>query len=94
MIDHHEKPDNYATHIYSDTQFGSTCEMVYNFISFLEKTELIDKTIATCIYTGILTDSGSFKFPKTTGEEFYTHYSTGDGSVGGSRKYGNESNSS
>jgi phosphoesterase RecJ-like protein len=68
MIDHHEKPDNYATHIYSDTQFGSTCEMVYNFISFLEKTELIDKTIATCIYTGILTDSGSFKFPKTTGE--------------------------
>jgi phosphoesterase RecJ-like protein len=68
MIDHHEKPDSYATHIYSDTQFGSTCEMVYNFISFLEKTELIDKTIATCIYTGILTDSGSFKFPKTTGE--------------------------
>lgn len=67
MIDHHQKPDDYAAYTYSDTSFGSTCEMVYNFISFLGKKEDIDKTIATCIYTGILTDSGSFRFPGTTG---------------------------
>ncbi|MBK8600480.1 MAG: bifunctional oligoribonuclease/PAP phosphatase NrnA [Flavobacterium sp.] len=67
MIDHHQSPENYATYTYSDTQFGSTCEMIYNFISFLDKKNQIDKTIATCIYTGILTDSGSFRFPKTTG---------------------------
>lgn len=67
MIDHHQKPDDYATYTYSDTSFGSTCEMIYNFICFLDKKELIDKTIATCLYTGILTDSGSFRFPKTTG---------------------------
>ncbi len=67
MIDHHEKPDNYAKIIYSDTKFGSTCEMIYNFIEKLDYKKLIDKTIATCLYTGILTDSGSFKFPKTTG---------------------------
>jgi phosphoesterase RecJ-like protein len=67
MIDHHQKPDTYASYIYSDTAFGSTCEMVYNFISFLDKKQDLDKTIATCIYTGILTDSGSFRFPKTTG---------------------------
>ncbi len=67
MIDHHQKPDSYATYTYSDTAFGSTCEMIYNFISFLDKKQDIDKTIATCIYTGILTDSGSFRFPKTTG---------------------------
>mgnify|MGYP006162086347 FL=1 len=66
MIDHHQKPDGYATYTYSDTSFGSTCEMVYNFITFLGKKELIDKTIATCIYTGITTDSGSFRFPSTT----------------------------
>ena len=66
MIDHHQKPDSYATYTYSDTAFGSTCEMVYNFINFLDKKELIDKTIATCIYTGITTDSGSFRFPSTT----------------------------
>ncbi len=68
MIDHHQAPDNYANFTYSDTSFGSTCEMVYNFISFLNKKELIDKNIATCIYTGILTDSGGFKYPKTTGK--------------------------
>ncbi|GEC72209.1 phosphoesterase RecJ domain-containing protein [Flavobacterium flevense] len=67
MIDHHQKPDDYANYMYSDTSFGSTCEMVYNFISFLDKKDQIDKTIGTCIYTGILTDSGSFRFPNTTG---------------------------
>ena len=67
MIDHHQKPDDYAAVTYSDTSFGSTCEMIYNFIVFLGKKQDIDKTIGTCIYTGILTDSGSFRFPKTTG---------------------------
>ena len=67
MIDHHQSPDEYATYTYSDVAFGSTCEMLYNFISFLGKKSTIDKTIGTCIYTGILTDSGSFRFPKTTG---------------------------
>jgi phosphoesterase RecJ-like protein len=67
MIDHHQKPDDYAAFTYSDTSFGSTCEMIYNFIEFLDKKDFIDKTIATCLYTGILTDSGSFRYPKTTG---------------------------
>jgi phosphoesterase RecJ-like protein len=35
--------------------------MIY-FISLLGKKGDIDKTIGTCIYTGILTDSGSFRF--------------------------------
>ena len=67
MIDHHQSPDDYAAVTYSDTAFGSTCEMLHNFICFLGKKSEIDKTIGTCIYTGILTDSGSFRFPKTTG---------------------------
>jgi bifunctional oligoribonuclease and PAP phosphatase NrnA len=66
MIDHHQSPDDYANYTYSDTSFGSTCEMLYNFIIFLDKKELINKDIATCIYTGILTDSGGFRYPKTT----------------------------
>jgi nanoRNase/pAp phosphatase (c-di-AMP/oligoRNAs hydrolase) len=67
MIDHHQSPDDYAAVTYSDTAFGSTCEMLYHFIVALGKKSDIDKTIGTCIYTGILTDSGSFRFPKTTG---------------------------
>ena len=67
MIDHHQSPDDYATVTFSDVAYGSTCEMLYHFISLLDKKVQIDKTIGTCIYTGILTDSGSFRFPKTTG---------------------------
>ncbi|MFM2212819.1 MAG: Bifunctional oligoribonuclease and phosphatase NrnA [Bacteroidota bacterium] len=67
MIDHHQKPDGFAAYTYSDTHFGSTCEMLYHFISYLDQKDQLDKTIATCIYTGIVTDSGSFRFPSTTG---------------------------
>lgn len=67
MIDHHELPGNYAQFVFSDTAYGSTCEMVYHFIQDLQQGALIDKTIATCLYTGIMTDSGQFRFPKTTG---------------------------
>ena len=41
MIDHHQSPDNYAQFTYSDTQFGSTCEMIYNFIVALNYKDLI-----------------------------------------------------
>lgn len=67
MIDHHQAPENYAKYTFSDVSYGSTCEMVYHFIDALGYKESIDKDIATCIYTGITTDSGSFRFPKTTG---------------------------
>jgi bifunctional oligoribonuclease and PAP phosphatase NrnA len=67
MIDHHQAPDSYAKYTFSDVSYGSTCEMVYHFISALGFKDFIDNNIATCIYTGITTDSGSFRFPKTTG---------------------------
>jgi phosphoesterase RecJ-like protein len=67
MIDHHQKPGDYAAYTFSDTSYGSTCEMVYHFIDALGETQAIDKTIATCLYTGIVTDSGSFRYPLTTG---------------------------
>src|SRR5690606_23339587 len=66
MIDHHQAPDTYAKYTYSNTTFGSTCEMVYNFIVGLGHKPLIDKTIGTCLYTGIVTDTGSFRFASTT----------------------------
>jgi len=67
MIDHHQKPDDYAVVTFSDTSYGSTCEMVYQFIQGLGQGQLLNKTIATCLYTGIVTDSGSFRYPSTTG---------------------------
>lgn len=67
MIDHHQMPDDYALVTISNVNFGSTCELLYNFLTNLELNHLINKDAATCIYTGIVTDSGSFKFKKTTG---------------------------
>lgn len=66
MIDHHEKPDDYATVTFSDIKISSTCEMVYQFIDYLESASLIDITIGTCLYTGMMTDTGSFKYASTT----------------------------
>mgnify|MGYP006247181459 FL=1 len=65
MIDHHENPDNYADITISNSKMSSTCEMVYDFICSIDKSK-IDNNIATCIYTGIVADTGSFRFPSTT----------------------------
>lgn len=66
MIDHHQQPDDYAKYRYSDVTMSSTCEMVYNFIENLEGLKSIDSNIATAIYVGIMTDTGSFRFRSTT----------------------------
>ena len=65
MIDHHESPDDFATYAYCDPSMSSTCEIIYNFLSEYDK-NLIDKDIAQCIYTGIVADTGSFRFPSTS----------------------------
>ncbi len=66
MIDHHRSPDDYASVTYSDAHMSSTCEMVYNFIEYLGGGDSIDAAIANCLYTGIMTDTGSFRFASTT----------------------------
>ncbi|WP_046757384.1 DHH family phosphoesterase [Kordia jejudonensis] len=66
MIDHHQQPAEYATYTYSDTSMSSTCEMVYNFICFLEDEDDITPEMASCLYSGIMTDTGSFRFSATT----------------------------
>ncbi len=66
MIDHHQQPDSYAKHMYSDTGMSSTCQMIYHFIEKLNDLDKITAEIATCIYVGIMTDTGSFRFRSTT----------------------------
>lgn len=67
LIDHHQQPDVFD-YVYSDTSQPATCQMIFKFIEALGENSLIDKNIATCIYTGILTDTGSFRFRNTTAE--------------------------
>lgn len=67
LIDHHQQPQEEAfTYGVSNTSKSSTCEMVYDFIKTSPHTDLLDRDIATCLYTGIMTDTGSFRFSSTT----------------------------
>ncbi|WP_109300437.1 bifunctional oligoribonuclease/PAP phosphatase NrnA [Aquimarina sp. AU474] len=66
MIDHHQQPDDYAKFMFSDTTMSSTCQMIYHFIEKLDHLDMISAEIATCIYVGIMTDTGSFRFRSTT----------------------------
>lgn len=66
MIDHHLEPSDYAKYMFSDHHKSSTSEMVYEFMVALADKSAITKNMATCLYTGIMTDTGSFKFPNTT----------------------------
>ncbi|WGK64374.1 DHH family phosphoesterase [Croceiramulus getboli] len=66
MIDHHQQPDDYARITYSDTSVCATSQMVYHLIDWLGDKDLIDTDIASCLYTGIMTDTGSFRFRSTT----------------------------
>ncbi len=65
LIDHHQAPDSFDF-MYSDTQMPATCQMVYNFIEAMNDLQHLDKNIATCIYTGIMTDTGGFRFRNTS----------------------------
>jgi len=71
LIDHHQQPDDYPAYYFHDVAASSTCELVFDFIAALGDKALIDKKIAACIYTGIMTDTGSFRYPSVTA---HTHY--------------------
>lgn len=63
LIDHHQQPDGYPDYYFHDVNACSTCELIFDFIVGLGEKKLIDKKIAACIYTGLMTDTGSFRYP-------------------------------
>ena len=65
LIDHHQQPDDFDF-IYSDTDIPATSQMIYHFIDALEQTHLVNEEIAQCLYTGIMTDTGGFRYRSTS----------------------------
>jgi bifunctional oligoribonuclease and PAP phosphatase NrnA len=64
LIDHHQQPEaDWFDYGISDTSKSSTSEMVYDLIVDSGHTGLIDSDIAECLYSGVMTDTGSFRFP-------------------------------
>jgi phosphoesterase RecJ-like protein len=66
LIDHHLEPEGFEDYALWDPNAAATAELVYTFIDQMNDLSLLDKTIGTCLYTGILTDSGSFRFSSTS----------------------------
>jgi phosphoesterase RecJ-like protein len=66
LLDHHMFPKPVWDYGTSLPDKSSTCEMVYDFINQHGGNGLIDNTIGACLYTGVMTDTGSFRFPVTT----------------------------
>ncbi len=66
IIDHHLQPEDFADYMLHNIKACSTCELVFDFIELMNDKKVINKNISNCLYTGIMTDTGSFRFPSTT----------------------------
>jgi phosphoesterase RecJ-like protein len=67
MIDHHLEPEDFDDYRHWDINACAAAQLVHSFITeVLDNKKLITKDVATCLYTGIMTDSGSFRLPNTT----------------------------
>lgn len=66
VIDHHLYPGDFADLLCIDISSCATGEMVYDFITFHSGKMTVSQDAATGIYTSIMTDTGNFRFPRTT----------------------------
>lgn len=71
MIDHHLNPADFCRVTISYPEMSSTCEMIFRFICRMGMYDVLDKKAAICIYTGMMTDTGSFTY-NSNQPEIYT----------------------
>lgn len=69
MIDHHLAPEGFDDYRFWDSSAAATAQLVYKWIvEEMDDRAGVNADIATCLYTGIMTDTGSFRFSSTTAE--------------------------
>ena len=67
MIDHHLEPEDFDDYRHWDINACASAQLVYDFIvNVRDNKKLVNADVATCLYTGIMTDSASFRLPNTT----------------------------
>lgn len=75
MIDHHLHPADFCQQVISDPSVSSTCELIYKWIKEIGRLDDLDEISGAAIYLGIMTDTGSFRFPSVSA---FTHEAIGD----------------
>lgn len=68
VLDHHPDHEAFAKVMWIDTKACATALLVYRMIVSLGKEDTIDAQMATCLYVGISTDTGSFQYSNTNAE--------------------------
>jgi phosphoesterase RecJ-like protein len=63
MIDHHPEPEPFADIMISDVSNSSTCQLIYECIQGMDFAHAVNQDVARSLYLGIMTDTGSFRFP-------------------------------
>lgn len=66
-IDHHQDPEDFVDFQFIDTNYAATGQILYDFIKQTKVAEL-SKDVAAPIYAAIMTDTGSFRFERTTAD--------------------------
>lgn len=66
LIDHHQQPEDFADFVFWNEKAAATCELIYLLIETLGDKSLIDIPTAECLYAGLVTDTGSFRFDSTS----------------------------
>ena len=66
-IDHHIPLEAFGNHIWVEEQRSSCCEMIVDFYETFRDELVLNKTAATHLYTGMVTDSGRFKYDGVSG---------------------------
>lgn len=72
LIDHHLDPENAFDHSYSFPDSCATSELIYEFITAMDDAALLNKSVAECLYAGIMTDTASFRFASMKAETHRT----------------------
>jgi len=72
LIDHHPGGTGFARYNFSFPQFGSTAELIYEILKRLRLIDLLDTDSATCLLTGIITDTLGFKVSSSSPALFRT----------------------
>lgn len=68
MIDHHIDPEGWPEFLFHVEGISSTAELVFRLLVQMGHGDLIDKDMSECLYTGLMTDTGSFRFSSTTAD--------------------------
>ena len=72
MVDHHQEPKDFADFRYHTIETSSTCELIYEWLKSTSLSSHLNRNIASCLYAGIMTDTGGFRHGNTSSKTFKT----------------------